>query len=96
MRWLEWRNWARRAKFLHNAFAQSLGIALTRFYKFDDLVCEYFIGKVPRSASRSATRAISKARRMKPGSSLDRIFRLLGGAGSAWKTVWTETTVGDG
>lgn len=32
------RNWARRAKFLHNAFAQSLGIALTRFCKFDDLV----------------------------------------------------------
>ena len=40
------RNWARRAKFLHNAFAQSLGIALTRFCKFDDLVCEYFLGKV--------------------------------------------------
>ena len=40
------RNWARRAKFLHNAFAQSLRIALTGFRKLDDLVCEYFIGKV--------------------------------------------------
>jgi hypothetical protein len=46
VRWWDGRNWARRAKFLHNAFAQSLGIALTRFCKFDDLVCEYFLGKV--------------------------------------------------
>jgi hypothetical protein len=36
----------RRAKLLHNVFAQSLGIALTRFRKLDDLVCKYFICKV--------------------------------------------------
>jgi len=43
--WVRW-NLARRAKFFHNAFAQSLWIALTHFCNFDDLVCEYFLGKV--------------------------------------------------
>src|ERR1700716_3006226 len=34
----------RRTKFLQYVIAQSVGIALTGLCKFDDLVCEYFIG----------------------------------------------------
>jgi hypothetical protein len=36
----------RGTKFLHQAFAQSLGIALTGFRKIHDPVCEHFVGKV--------------------------------------------------
>jgi hypothetical protein len=35
------QNWGRRAKFLHNAVAQSLRIALTSFRKINDLACEH-------------------------------------------------------
>ena len=34
----------RRTKFLQYVIAQSVGVALTGLCKFDDLVCEYFIG----------------------------------------------------
>ena len=36
----------RLAKFLQDAVAQSLGIAFARFRKTNDLVCDYFVGKV--------------------------------------------------
>jgi len=44
----------RLAKFLQDAVAQSLGIAFARFRKTNDLVCDYFVGKVA---------AISKSQR---------------------------------
>jgi hypothetical protein len=38
------RHLRRRTKFLQYVVAQSVGIALTGLCRFDDLVCEYFIG----------------------------------------------------
>jgi len=38
------RGMRRRTKFLQYVIAQSVGVALTGLCKFDDLVCEYFIG----------------------------------------------------
>jgi ferritin-like metal-binding protein YciE len=44
----------RLAKFLQDAVAQSLGIAFARFRKTNDLVCDYFVGRVAAIARTEA------------------------------------------